>query len=49
MIGDVATICHEYEAGDDTAVVAVEMVNKDGMTIWLADFQRTELDLVRRP
>jgi len=47
-IGDVATICHEYDPKDPKAVVAVEMVDRDGHTVWLADFERAELELVRR-
>ena len=48
-VGDIATICHEYDPEDPTALVAVEMVDDDGFTVWLADFERTELELVRRP
>ena len=48
-VGDVATICHEYDPGDPAAMVAVEMVDDDGSTIWLADFERGELELLRRP
>lgn len=48
-VGDVATICHEYHPKDLTAAVAVEMVNGNGLTVWLADFERTELELVRMP
>jgi hypothetical protein len=47
-VGDVGTICHESSAADSEAVV-VEMVDADGLTIWLADFQRSELELVVRP
>ena len=47
-IGDVATICHENKPGDPSGSVVVEMVDQDGMTIWLADFARDELELVRR-
>lgn len=39
QLGDVATICHEYEPKDRTATVAVEMVDAEGYTIWLADFE----------
>ena len=49
QIGDVATICHEYDPQNSTAVVAVEMIDKDGFTVWVADFERTELELVSRP
>ena len=49
MVGDVARICHEYDPEDPIAVVAVEMVDGDGLTVWLADFERTELELVQKP
>ncbi len=49
QIGDVATICHEYSPQDSSATVAVEMVNEKGYTIWLADFERSELEFVQRP
>ena len=45
-IGDVATICHEYEPSNPLASVAVEMVDESGRTIWLAEFSRDELELV---
>lgn len=45
-VGDVATVCHEYHPLDPTARVAVEMVDRTGLTIWLADFERSELELV---
>jgi hypothetical protein len=48
-IGDVATICHENEPCDPSGSVVVEMVDQDGMTIWLANFARDELELVGRP
>jgi len=48
-VGDVATICHENKPGDPSASVVVEKVDQDGMTIWLADFARDELELVSRP
>lgn len=47
-IGDVAVICHEYDPNDPTVVVAAEMVDENGFTVWLADFERAELELVRR-
>ena len=49
QVGDIAIICHEYYPDDPTAAVAVEMVNDDGYTVWLADFERSELELVQRP
>jgi hypothetical protein len=36
-VGDVATICHEYQPDNPDARVAVEMVDENGNTIWLAD------------
>ena len=45
-VGDVATICHEYEPSNARAAVAVECVDENGRTIWLADFSRDELKLV---
>jgi hypothetical protein len=48
-VGDIASVCHEYERNDPTARVAVEMVDADGNTIWFADFEREELELVYRP
>jgi len=48
-VGDVATICHECEPCDPGALVIVEMVDRAGMTIWLADFSKEELELVERP
>jgi len=44
-IGDIATICHDYAPDDPGAPVAVECVNADGLTVWLADFLREELVL----
>ncbi len=48
-IGDVAVIVHEYRADDPSAAVIVEMTDEKGYAIWLADFERDELELVSRP
>ena len=48
-VGDQATICELYAPNDPNASVAVEMVDGEGMTVWLADFAPDELELVRRP
>lgn len=48
-VGDVASVCHEYDSDDPNAPVAVEMVADDGRTVWLADFDRDELEFVTRP
>jgi hypothetical protein len=45
-VGDVATVCHEPSPKDQTAEVIVEMVDERGNTIWLAHFEREELELV---
>ncbi|MEM1439871.1 MAG: hypothetical protein AAF545_14110 [Pseudomonadota bacterium] len=45
-VGDTATVCHEYDPEDDQASVAVEKVDSDGYTVWLADFSRDELQLI---
>ena len=45
-VGDLATIVHEYDPDDPRAPLAVEKVDPDGYTIWLADFERDELELV---
>lgn len=45
-IGDVATVCHEYDPNNLSAKIAVEKVTDDGLTVWLADFDRDELELV---
>ena len=45
-VGDVAMIVHEYDPEDPRGPVAVEKVDPDGNTIWLADFGRDELEYV---
>lgn len=42
-VGDIGTICHAH-APDAEAPVVVEMVDQDGLTVWLADFHRDELE-----
>ena len=48
QVGDVGTIVGE-PGGRDAGAVTVEMVDGDGMTVWLADFARHELEFVQRP
>ena len=48
QVGDTATIVHLYEINNPTATVVAESVNSNGNTIWLADFQPDELELVSR-
>lgn len=45
-VGDLATIVHEYDPEDPRAPLAVEKVDPNSYTIWLADFERDELELV---
>ena len=47
-IGDIATVCHEYDRKDISAEIAIELVDDDGLTVWLADFDRDELELVSK-
>jgi hypothetical protein len=44
-IGDVGAVVYEYKPEDITAPLCVESVDENGMTIWLADFERDELEL----
>ena len=44
-VGDIGTICYEHTS-DSAAPVVVEMVNLEGLTVWLADFDRDELEPV---
>jgi hypothetical protein len=48
-VGDIGTIVHEYLPSELAAPVIVEMVDDGGLTVWLADFERTELEFVQRP
>ena len=48
-VGDQGTICDQYDPDDPKASVIVEMVDRKGMTVWLADFVPDELELVHRP
>jgi len=48
-IGDTAIVCHDYDPGNPDGRVAAERVDADGNTVWLADFEKSELELVRRP
>ena len=44
-VGETGTVVFEYPDGS----YAVERVAPDGMTVWLADFEAAELELVHRP
>ncbi len=48
-VGDIATVAHEYDPDDPGGTVAVEMTDADGSTIWLADFDKDELECIHRP
>jgi hypothetical protein len=48
-VGDEGTICDQYDPDDPRAPVTVEMVDGEGMTVWLADFVPDELEFLRRP
>lgn len=48
-VGDVAVIVHEHEPDDPTGDVAVEILDDNGYTVWLADFEKRELEFVKRP
>lgn len=45
-IGDIGTVCHVYESEGFLQFFAVEMVNPDGLSVWLADFDGNELEKV---
>ena len=48
-IGDVGTIVHDHGDGrDDHAPVCVECSAPSGHCVWLADFERDELEFVAR-
>ena len=46
-VGDVGTVVHDCAPGDDRAPLEVEMVESSGLTVWLATFSRSELQLVQ--
>ena len=48
-VGDTAAIVHQYEPDNPNGVVALERVDGNGNTVWLADFQPSELEFVSRP
>ena len=45
QIGDKGTIVFLY----DQSLFIIECVDKEGYTVWLADFEKSELALVYRP
>jgi len=44
-IGDVGTIVNVLDDAGYESKYIVESVNQDGMTVWLADFKHSELEL----
>jgi hypothetical protein len=48
QVGDIGTVCFEHDRNNPAAQVIVEMVDADGLTVWLADFHLDELELVSR-
>lgn len=48
-VGDEATVCDLCDPKGPKAPLIVEMVNAEGMTVWLADFGPDELELIHRP
>ena len=44
-VGDVGAIVHAYEGGPHP-LLAVECVDGDGRTVWVADFRPEELERV---
>ncbi|HEX9724892.1 MAG TPA: hypothetical protein VGC53_11490, partial [Vicinamibacteria bacterium] len=46
QVGDLGTIVHEYDREDPRAPLMVEKSDPDGHTVWLADFEPDELELV---
>jgi hypothetical protein len=47
--GDVGTVIDIRESGTDCVVYMVEKVAPDGYTVWLAAFQRAELEWISSP
>ncbi len=45
QVGDVGTIVYVLDDSGDESKYIVESVNQDGMTVWLADFNHSELEL----
>jgi hypothetical protein len=48
-VGDIATVVHELTPDDPGAPLVVEMVDECGLTVWLADRERDELEFISRP
>ncbi len=48
-VGDIAIVAHENDPSDPDGTVVVEMSDEGGQTVWLADFDKDEIELVSRP
>ena len=48
-VGDEAVVCDMHDSNDPKAALIVEMVDAQGMTVWLADFAPDELELLHQP
>ena len=48
-IGDTGIVVYEHDAATQAKSYSVENVTSDGATVWLADFDQEELELVSRP
>ena len=46
QIGDTGTIVHIYALHDPATPYIIECVDDEGLTIWLADFDRDEIERV---
>jgi hypothetical protein len=46
QVGDEGTIVFVYAPNDPDTAYAVECVDAQGYTVWLADFARAEIELV---
>ena len=44
-VGDVGAVVHVYSPVPDKSIFAVEAVNKEGLTLWVAHFEEAELKL----
>ncbi len=45
-VGDCGTVVHVYAPNDPNTSYSVECVNRDGYTVWLADFAPNEIEPV---
>jgi hypothetical protein len=45
-VGDSGTVVHEYDREDPRAPFMVEKSDADGNTVWLADFEPDEIELI---